>query len=263
MRRLGRYPAENSKTYSEVSMIYRLRLTVAYVLLALVALALLPLVFIRPMHRNNMGDICIAAFEVFKRYWGITLDVEHPERLEPKQATVIIANHQSNEDLFFCMRLIRKGTVAMAKWELVYIPFIGAVFLLAGNIMVKREQRDKAKQALEKSAKKMTDKNLSLVIFPEGTRNYGKPLPFKLGAFKLAIEAQAPIQPVAFAWHSKTLNYNRFKSGVLKMHCMEPISTLGLTQDDAPELARRCQQLIEEETNRLTKLAPGYDGSLD
>lgn len=243
-------------------MIYKIRLIIAYVLLALVALALLPLVFIRPLHRNNMGDICIAAFEVFKRYWGITLDVDHPERLEPKQATVIIANHQSNEDLFFCMRMIRKGTVALVKWELIYIPFIGAILYLAGNIMVKREHRDKAKLALEKSAKKMTEKNLNLVIFPEGTRNYDTPLPFKLGAFKLAIEAQAPIQPVAIAWHSKTLNYNRFKSGVLKVHCMEPISTKGLTQDDAPELAARCQQLIEEETNRLTKLAPGYDGSL-
>lgn len=243
-------------------MIYKTRLIVAYVLLALVALAMLPLVFIRPFHRNNMGDICIAAFEVFKRYWGITLDVDQAQRLDPKQATVIIANHQSNEDLFYCMRMVRKGTVALVKWELIYIPFIGAILLLAGNIMVKREHRDKAKLALEKSAKKMIDKNLNLVIFPEGTRNYGTPLPFKLGAFKLAIEAQAPIQPVAFAWHSKTLNYNRFKSGALKMSCMEPISTQGLTQDDAPELARRCQQLIEEETNRLTKLAPGYDGSL-
>ena len=44
---------------------------------------------------------------------------------------------------------------------------------------------------------------------------------------------------------------------------MEPISTKGLTQGDALELARRCQQLIEDETNRLIKPALGYDGLLD
>lgn len=244
-------------------MLYPIRLFISYILLALFALTMLPLIILRPMHRNNMGDICIAAFEVFKRYWGITLNITHPERLDPKQATVIISNHQSTEDIFFCMRLVRKGTVALVKWELIYVPFIGAIFFLASNIMVKREHRDKAKLALEKAANKMIQKKLNVVIFPEGTRNWGEPLPFKLGAFKLAIEAQAPIQPVAYAWHSKTLNYNRLKSGTLKMSCLEPISTEGLTQDDAESLAKRCQQLIEDETNRITKLAPNYDGSLD
>lgn len=236
-------------------MFYQIRLIVAYVLLALYALFMIPLVILRPMHRNNMGDICILAFELFKRYWGVKLDIDHPERLEPSEATVIISNHQSSEDLFFCTRLVRKGTVSLAKWEMIYIPFIGAIFLLAGNIMVKREHKDKAKLALEKSAQKMKQKKLNLLVFPEGTRNWGKPLPFKLGAFKLAIEAQAPIQPVAQAWHTKTLNYNRLKSGTLKISCLEPISTKGLTQDDAEDLAKRCQQLIEQETDRITKLA--------
>jgi len=244
-------------------MFYKIRLIFAYVLLALFAMMMIPLVILRPMHRNNMGDICATGFEVMKSYWGVNFDIGHPERLDPKQATVIISNHQSSEDLFFCMRMVRRGTVSLVKWEMIYIPFIGAIFFLAGNIMVKREHKDKAKLALEKSAKKMIDKNLNLLIFPEGTRNWGKPLPFKLGAFKLAIEAQAPIQPVAFAWHSKTLNYNKLKSGTLKMSCLEPISTEGLTQDDAPELAKKCQLLIEQETIRITKLAPGYDGSLD
>jgi len=231
-------------------------------MLALFALLMLPLLFIRPMHRNNMGDICTLGLEIFKRYWGVTFDIENPERLDPKQATVIISNHQSTEDIFFCMRLVRKGTVSLAKWEMIYIPFIGAIFYLAGNILLKREQRDKAKQALAKAADKMIKKKLNVVVFPEGTRNWGEPLPFKLGAFKLAIEAQAPIQPVAYAWHSKTLNYNRLKSGTLKMSCLEPISTEGLTQEDAENLAKKCQQLIEDETNRITKLATGYDGSL-
>ena len=243
-------------------MLYPLRLAFAFVLLALIALAFIPLTLLRPMHRNNMGDICIFITNFMAKYWGVTYEVEHPERLEPKEASVIISNHQDTEEMFFGESLMRRGTVALGKWELVYIPFIGWLFFLAGNILVKRQHKDKAQQALSKAAQKMKANNLSVLIFPEGTRNWGKPLPFKLGAFKLAIEAQAPIQPVICSLRPQTMDYNKLKSGTVKLKCLEPISTVGLTQDDAIDLAVRCRKLIESETIEVTKSTPGYDGSL-
>ena len=244
-------------------MLYPFRLALAFVILALIAFLFIPLTLLRPMHRNNMGDLCIFITNLMAKYWGVTYEVEHPERLEPKEASVIISNHQDTEEMFFGESLIRHGTVALGKWELMYIPFIGWAFYLGGNILVKRQHKDKAQEALSKAAHKMKAKNLSVLIFPEGTRNWGKPLPFKLGAFKLAIEAQAPIQPVVCSMRPITMNYNRFKSGTVKIKCLDPISTKGLTQDDAIELAVKCRKLIERETIELTKSTPGYDGSLD
>ena len=95
-------------------------------------------------------------------------------------------------------------------------------------------------------------------VNPEGTRNWTKPLPFKLGAFKLAIEAGVPIQPVCFSLRDKTMDYSKFHSGTVKARCLEPISTEGLTQDDALDLAIRCRKLMEAECIAVSKTLPMY-----
>ncbi len=238
------------------SIFLPLRISIGFVLLALLSLLMLPLVLIRPLHRNNMGFICTLLSRVLFFYWGCKLEIEHEERLSPTQPTIIICNHQDTHDMFFAESLIRNGTVAMGKWELLYIPFIGWLFFLAGNIMVKRGKKEKAQQAMSLAAKKMRKDNLSLLIFPEGTRNNGNPLPFKLGAFRLAIEAQVPIQPVAVSLRKHSMNYYKWHSGMVKMKCLTPISTEGLTQDDVVDLAVRCRKLIEAQCIEVTKTLP-------
>jgi len=231
---------------------YPIRISLAFILLALLALLLTPLVILRPMHRNNMGDISQICGRFMLWYWGADLKVENPEKLEPNQPTVFIANHQDTHDIFFAVNIIQHGTVTLGKWEMVYIPFIGWLFYLAGNILIKRSNKSKAQKALSIAAKKMKKDNLSVLIFPEGTRNWGKPLPFKLGAFKLAIEAQAPIQPVCFSLRHITMDFKKWCSGTVTVKCLEPIPTSGLTQDDAIALAERCQALIEQECVKIS-----------
>ena len=231
-------------------------MSIGFVLLALLSLLMLPVVLIRPLHRNNMGFICTLVSRVLYFYWGTKLEIQNEERLSPSQPTIIVCNHQDTHDMFFAECLIRNGTVAMGKWELLYIPFIGWLFFLAGNIMVKRGKKEKAKLAMSLAAKKMRKDNLSLLIFPEGTRNNGKPLPFKLGAFRLAIEAQVPVQPVSISLRQHTMNYNKWHSGTVKIKCLEPISTVGLTEDDVVDLAVRCRKLIEAQCIEISKTLP-------
>ena len=231
---------------------YPFRIVFGFITLAILAALLTPIALLRPKHRNNMGDICSAVSRVLFAYWGAKLEIENEERLSPEQPSILISNHQDTEDMFFAESIVRRGTVALGKWELLYIPFIGWLFFLAGNIVIKRAKKEKAQQALGLAAKIMREKNLSLLIFPEGTRNWGKPLPFKLGAFRLAIEAQAPIQPVCFSLRQHTMNYNKWHSGTVRVKCLEPISTQGLTQNDAVALANRCQKLMEAQCIEMT-----------
>ncbi len=235
---------------------YPIRVVFAFILLAISCGATLLVTFVRPFHRNNMGFACGIISKVMFFYWGAKLEIEDELRLSPKHPTIIISNHQDTQDMFFCETLIRKGTVAMGKWELIYIPFIGWLFYLAGNIMVKRSNKEKSQIALSLAAQKMCNDNISLLIFPEGTRNNGTPLPFKLGAFRLAIEAQTPIQPVCIAQRTHTMDYNKLRSGTVKMKCLEPISTKGLTQADVVDLAVRCRKLIEAGVIELTQSLP-------
>jgi 1-acyl-sn-glycerol-3-phosphate acyltransferase len=237
---------------------YNIRVSFGFVLLALTALSLIPLTIIRPFHRNNMGDASTVLTRIMALYWGVKYEFENEQRLTPTNSSIIILNHQDSHDMFFAESAIRHGTVSLAKWEVIYIPFIGLLFFLGGNIMIKRANKQKSKKALTIAAKKLVDNNLSLLIFPEGTRNWGKPLPFKLGAFKLAIEAGVPIQPVCFSLRHKSMNYYKFRSGTIKVKCLEPISTEGLTLDDALDLAIRCRKLMEAECIAITKTLPLY-----
>jgi len=232
---------------------YPLRIVFGFITLAILAAILTPIALLRPGNTNNMGDICQIVSRVLFAYWGARLEIENEERLTPEQPSILISNHQDTEDMFFAESIVKRGTVALGKWELLYIPFIGWLFFLAGNIVIKRAKKEKAQHALGLAAKKMREKDVSLLIFPEGTRNWGKPLPFKLGAFRLAIEAQVPIQPICFSLRQHTMSYNKWQSGTVKVKCLEPISTLGLTQNDAVALANRCQNLIESQCIELTK----------
>ncbi|KAF2986855.1 hypothetical protein EK904_010921 [Melospiza melodia maxima] len=92
-------------------------------------------------------------------------------------------------------------------------------------------------------------------VYPEGTRNCtGDLLPFKKGAFHLAVQAQVPVIPVVYS--SFTSFYNPktklFTSGKIKVEVLPPIETKGLTSDDVTELSDRCFSTMRETLFRLS-----------
>ncbi|EAT12812.1 1-acyl-sn-glycerol-3-phosphate acyltransferase [Bermanella marisrubri] len=232
---------------------YAIRVSLAFVILAFLALALTPVTLLRPRHRNNMALVSNVCGKVMLWYWGATVEIENGERLSPESPVVFVSNHQDTHDIFFAINIIRNGTVTLGKWEMIYVPFIGLLYYLAGNILIKRKNKSKAQKALSIAAKRMQEKQLSVLIFPEGTRNWGTPLPFKLGAFKLAIEGQVPVQPICFSLRHLTMNYRQWQSGTIKVKCLEPISTKGMTQEDALDLAVTCRKKIEKACIDISK----------
>lgn len=232
---------------------YTFRLVVALLATVLVAASVIPLFFLRPFHRNNMADACRLVTFVNQRIWNVEFQIENEHLLEPDSPTVFIANHQDTEELFFAPKVVRNGTVALGKWELIFTPFIGQAFYFAGNILVKRKHKAKAREALHEAALKIKKDNKSVLVFPEGTRNWGKPLPFKLGAFQLAIDAQVPITPICFALRPQSMTLNKWHGGVVKIKVLDPIDTKGMTLEDAIPLAVRCRKLIEQEVINISR----------
>ena len=109
---------------------------------------------------------------------------------------VVVANHQSMLDILLLSRLPREMKW-MAKESLFRVPWVGWMFVLAGDIPVRRGNAESASEALRK-ARAYLDRGMSVMIFPEGTRSRtGALQPFKSGAFRLALEAGVPVLPVA------------------------------------------------------------------
>lgn len=182
---------------------------------------------------------------------GVKWKVEFEEKLEDK-AYVVCANHVSYLDIIvsyltFPMYYHYLGKVELTRW------YFFNIFFKKMNIPIDRERHFKAYSSLER-AKNDLDKNISIVIFPEGTVSPKAPemIQFKSGAFRLAIEAQVPVVPVTFInnWDILPRRNNRYKGGkpglsIVKFH--KPISTVGLKHDDFDELRRKTKDIIKEE----------------
>jgi 1-acyl-sn-glycerol-3-phosphate acyltransferase len=100
------------------------------------------------------------------------------------------------------------------------------------------------------------------MIFPEGTRSSDSTLlPFKDGAFRLAIDEQADVLPVALMGTHRALPKHSWKAEFTRawVKVGEPISTAGMTLADVDRLKQMARQQIEtmrEDISKLMAAAP-------
>jgi 1-acyl-sn-glycerol-3-phosphate acyltransferase len=167
-------------------------------------------------------------------FWRIRIQGKWPPG---KRAYVVVSNHQSMLDIFMLSRLPREMKW-VAKEELFRIPWVGWMFRLSGDIPVRRGEVESGKEALA-TARRYLDRGMNVMMFPEGTRSRdGRLLPFKSGAFRLAIEAQVPVLPVAVSGTGDGMP--KGSPWVRPARCMarilEPAETAGMGEADVARL---------------------------
>ena len=109
----------------------------------------------------------------------------------------MVANHQSMLDILLLSHLPREMKW-VAKESLFRTPWVGWMLRMSGDIPVRRGDAESGGEALARARRRYLARGMSIMIFPEGTRSAtGTLLPFKNGAFRLAIEAGVPVLPVA------------------------------------------------------------------
>ena len=131
---------------------------------------------------------------------------------------------------------------------------------LSKTVFIERKSRSQAVAAFDKAAEQMHNNHQSVYIFPEGTRSYyDHPdlLPFKKGAFHLAVQAQVPIIPVAIANYSNVLDVKRklFRPGTVPVRVAKPIETKGKTKEDVDALVKETREVMLSELKAATRKA--------
>jgi 1-acyl-sn-glycerol-3-phosphate acyltransferase len=163
---------------------------------------------------------------------------------------VYVANHSSYFDiplLYFCLE---HSICFMGKEELAKIPVFGAIFR-SMHISVNRSSPKSRAKSLEK-AKDMLQRGRSVVIFPEGTIQASiQPglLPFKDGAFVLAMQAGVPVVPlcIPFNWQFLPDDGSIFPHyRPLAIHRLPPVFVQNHTPDYVPMLKQSVRNAIEE-----------------
>ncbi|KAM6902467.1 1-acyl-sn-glycerol-3-phosphate acyltransferase beta [Xenentodon cancila] len=178
---------------------------------------------------------------------GLRIEVNGWEHLQTEGPYVIISNHQSSLDVLGMMEILPDRCTMIAKKELVYAGTVGAICWLGGIVFINRKKTSDAKSVMADAAKTMLDEQLRLWVFPEGTRNQrGDLLPFKKGAFHLAVQAQVPIIPVVFSSYGSFYlrKEKQFKSGIIRLKILPKIDTKGMTTDDVSPLSEKSYDLM-------------------
>ncbi|CAO3595969.1 unnamed protein product [Absidia cylindrospora] len=192
---------------------------------------------------------------------GITATVEGKEHLDPAKGPVVyVCNHQSSMDILFMASIFPKDTSVVAKKALKYYPFLGWFMTLSNAIFLDRKNRDSAIKEARQAAQDIHRKKTSVWLYPEGTR--GRPLdidmlPFKKGAFYMAVQARVPIVPVVIANYQNVYNSKakHFTTGNVKIKALPPVSTEDVLEDSA-SIDQLSNKIRDQMLDTLREISP-------
>ena len=162
--------------------------------------------------------------------WLVGAKIINPdsEKLNSSKPAIFVSNHASALDIFIGMALCPYGGCGVGKKEILKIPFFGLAYWLAGHLLIDRGNSTKAIASMKKLSDFVKSKNLSIWIWPEGTRSLdGKLISFKKGFVHLALATGLPVVPVVVhgahnVWPAKTM---QFYPGEVKIEILDPIKT--------------------------------------
>jgi 1-acyl-sn-glycerol-3-phosphate acyltransferase len=177
--------------------------------------------------------------------WGVEVQVQGAAAPGP---SVYAANHGSALDIPILFGYLPVDFRVIHKRSLYYLPVFGQFLYLGGHIAVDRANPFRARRSLSHAATRIRG-GTSVLVFPEGTRNRrddGAVQPFKRGSFVLAVEAGVPVVPVSLAGVKRVAPEGlvRMRPGRVVLTLHAPISTEGLTVDEAGALGDRVQAVV-------------------
>ena len=181
---------------------------------------------------------------------GFFTIIKKEQAFKKGESYMLIANHTSMADIMLMLVVAKNPFVFVGKKELSKIPLFG-FFYKRTCILVDREN-SKSRLAVYESAQNRLNQGLSICIFPEGMVPDDESIvlaEFKDGAFRLAIEHQIPIVPIAFLDNKKRLSYTFFSGspGLMRVKVQEFIPTQGFTVDDKKAIRAKAWDVIYEE----------------
>lgn len=222
-----------------------------YILIAVPILVMFPFLVL-----SILSESSYPYFFKMARIWAKTIlfgmgfyyKIEKEQELEDGKSYMLIANHTSMIDIMLMLATIRKPFVFVGKQELVKIPLFG-FFYKRTCILVDRSS-SRSKHGVFDRAQKRINQGLSICIFPEGGVPDDESIlldTFKDGAFRLAIDHQLPIVPIAFADNKEHFSYTFLSGspGLLRTKILPFIETEGKTMADKNNLRDQSWQIIQ------------------
>ena len=163
---------------------------------------------------------------------------------------VLLVKHQSTFETFLMPAIMPHPLAYVFKKELLYVPFFGWSIGRLDMIHIDRGQGARAFAKVVQQGRKLLEKGVWIIMFPEGTRiPRGHKGNYKSGGARLAIATGAPVIPIAVTsarcWPRKAFIKT---PGVVEVSIGKPIPSEGRQAD---ELMAEVEVWIEAEMRRL------------
>jgi 1-acyl-sn-glycerol-3-phosphate acyltransferase len=159
---------------------------------------------------------------------GARVEVHDRDRIDASFPAIYVANHASSLDAFLSIWLCPIGGCGVMKKEVVRVPFFGQLYWLSGHLLLDRENRARARSAMDGVAALVKRYGLGVWIMPEGHRAAdGRLARFKPGFVHLAIATGLPVVPVIIegaqkVWAPRTLT---LRPGKVTVRVLPPVAT--------------------------------------
>jgi len=188
------------------------------------------------------------------RLWGkmllaesfIHVRREGLEKLDRAANYVFVANHGSLMDIPALLSSLPHQFRFFAKIGLYQVPFLGWHLRWAGHLPVDRSNARASLKSMSEGARIISQRHISVLLFPEGGRSAEGLRDFKEGAAYIAIKAGVPLVPVAIVGMRPLLPMGsiHIRGGRVTVRVGEPIPTAGLKLDARGELTVRLHEEI-------------------
>ena len=192
--------------------------------------------------------------------WKFDIEGDRPPDIDTS-AYVVVANHESQADPFL-LSFLPWDMRWVAKESLFKQPLSGWALRFGGDIPLRRGEGDSVRACLLECERAIRG-GISVMMFPEGTRSSGgELLPFKDGAFDLAIRAGVPILPIALAGtRAMRPKHSRwFGKAHACAKILAPIATTGMTAVDVGRLRDQARATIAQALPELRARYAGLAG---
>jgi 1-acyl-sn-glycerol-3-phosphate acyltransferase len=169
---------------------------------------------------------------------GMRPKIVNHERIKHNYPAIYLSNHSTALDPMLAIWLCPTGGCGVAKKEISYVPFFGQAYYLSGHILLDRSNHEAAIASMQEAANWVKKYNLSLWIWPEGTRSdSGRILPFKKGFAHLAIATGLPIVPIVVKgaqsrWPARTF---LIYPGSFEVEVLPPVDTSSWAKETLAE----------------------------
>ena len=177
---------------------------------------------------------------------NVRVEVNGIERLDPDQTYIFTPNHQSLIEVPLFVTYLGCNPAYLGKKEVFKYPIFGYGIRMVGVVPVDRSNSPAAVESA-KVATENLKRGKSYVVYPEGTRSKdGRLLPFKKGAFMMAIDAGVPVVPISVSGATRIMPKGQVKifPSTVRLTIHEPIDTKEYTKETIAELMKKTQERV-------------------